>query len=153
MPQSGSDGLAHTNWKVCDMGFQRGLLILGFEDPEFAGLEVRSKRFSIGELLDVMMFPSRLNAGDDGQRRDVLSSMAQMLDSKIVAWNYEDEEGLPVDKCAKEIEALDQDFLTAILRGITAGSKQVAAPLEKPSEDGGLEAQIPMEPLPDLPPS
>lgn len=135
------------------MGFQRGLLKLEFEDPEFAGLEVKSKRFSLGELLDVMMFPSRLNTGTDEERRLALESMAEMLDSKIVAWNYEDEAGLPIDKCAKEIEALDEGFLTAILRGITAGSKKVAAPLETPSGDGGLESQIPMEPLPDSPPS
>ncbi len=133
------------------MGFQRGLLKLEFEDPEFAGLEVRSKRFSLGELLDVMLFPSRVNAGDAEERREVIESMALMLDSKIVEWNYEDEQGLPVDKCAKAIEALDQEFLTAILRGITAGSKKVAGPLETPSGDGGLESQIPMEPLPESP--
>lgn len=135
------------------MGFQRGLLKLEFEDPQFAGLEVRSKRFSIGELLDVMMFPSRVNSGTAEERHHALQSMAEMLDSRIVEWNYEDEKGLPVEKCAKEIEALDQDFLAAILRGITAGSKQVATPLGTPSGDGALEAQIPMEPLPDSPPS
>ncbi len=131
------------------MGFQRGLIKLDFDDPEFSGLEVRSKRFSVGELLDVQRYSALLNAGGYDDRKEQLAGLNELLDDKIVSWNYEDEEGLPVAKSAAAIAGLDEPFLEAILRGIVQGSKKVPAPLETPSADTSMEESIPMEPLPE----
>ena len=135
------------------MGFQRGSLKLEFDDPEFLGLEVRSKRFSVGELVDVQRFAALLNAGSYEERKEHLTELHQLLDDKILSWNYEDDEGLPVEKNLAAMAGLDEPFLEAILRGITFGSKRVAVPLGKPSADTSMEMSIPMVPLTDLPES
>jgi len=132
------------------MGFQRGNLKLEFDDPEFLGLEVKAKRFSVGELLDVQRFSTLLGSGSFDDRKEHLTELHQLLDDKILSWNYEDDEGMPVEKNLAAFAGLDEPFLEAILRGITMGSRKVAAPLERPSADTSLEESIPMEPLTDL---
>lgn len=137
------------------MGFQRGNLKLEFDDPEFAGLEVKSRRFSVGELLDVHEFGVLLRQGTKEERKERLDDLFRLLDEKIVSWNYEDEDGLPVEKTAGSLAGIDEAFLEAILTGVVQGSKRVAVPLERPSADGppALEVSLPMEPLTPNPPS
>ncbi len=135
------------------MGFQRGNLKLEFDDPEFSGLEVRSKRFSVGELVDVQRLGALVDHGSYDERKEHLSELHELLDEKILSWNYEDEVGLPVEKNVVAMATLDGAFLAAIITGIIQGSKKVAGPLEKPSEDTSLEMSIPMVPNADLPES
>lgn len=141
------------------MGFRRSILKLKFEDPEFAELEVRCRRLTVGELLDVAEWVRILSSfrGTKAELKAELKELFVLLDAKIIDWNYEiehlDGTATLVPKDIDGLSTLDEAMLTAITTGIVAGSKAVtgraAGPLERPVEPeiNPLEASIPMTPL------
>lgn len=142
------------------MGFRRSILKLTFEDPEFSDLVVRSKRFNVGELLDVAEWGRILGSfrGTKEELKAELKELYVLLDEKILDWNFEDEDAdgnpVPIGKNVDALSKLDEPMLSAILQGIVTGSKAVtgraAGPLERPAvepEIDSLEASIPMTPM------
>jgi hypothetical protein len=91
-----------------------------------------------------------LDSFGDERSNELLEQCAEMLASKILSWNFEDEHDVPVEITPKAFMShVDGPFFQALTRAIRKASTGVSVPLETPSGDGNsLEAQIPMEPLP-----
>lgn len=71
--------------------------------------------------------------------------LAFFAEHALVEWTLEDEnDGTPLPMTGESLMAMEPDFVDEILEAWrTAGSK-VAAPLEKPSNDGDLELEASM---------
>lgn len=120
------------------MGFQRKAYKLVWPDESrWAGLEVRVRGMSIEELDEV----SSLNAQAGGKTGPLLD----ILETAILSWNFEDEDGnpVPVENFRKE----DATMLLAIVSAWTEVVGDVPTPLPMNSSDGekSAEALIPME--------
>jgi hypothetical protein len=117
------------------MGFKHQAKVyrLVFDDPALAGLEVRARSLSIGELRD-----------DD---TSVLEAFAKALDS----WNLEDEGGEPLPPTLETLESYpDIDFINALSAAWLNAVAGVDDELGKGSDSGRPsleESAIPMEPL------
>lgn len=136
------------------MGFKRAktIKLTWADDTEFAGLEVRARRVSIGKFLELgptleaLGNLSNLDLKDLGPVRGMFLELGEAL----ISWNLEDEEtGEPVP-CTPEM-LLEQDiaFVNEVLSCWAEHIAGVPAPLEQPSPSGepSLEASLPMEPL------
>lgn len=127
------------------MGWQRSTLKLEFQDPQFEGLEVRATRLSIGDSLLIDRF-------NDEQTEELLEQVIDVLGERLISWNYDDVNGMPVEPSPKGVRAhVDSAFLRELIVQMKAASRGVPAPLETPSTDGETtqEPSIPMELLPD----
>ena len=116
------------------MGFRREpkTFRLVFDDPELAGLEVRARSLSIGELED-----------DDLQ---VYESFAAAL----VSWNLEDENGDELPATLETVRSYpDVDFMNALasawIKAVTGVDDDLGKDL--PAGRRSLEESLPMEPL------
>src|SRR5688572_15537549 len=120
------------------MGWKRSTLVLDFVGDEFEGLEVRTSRFVIDDLLLLDTFAAE-------RSNELLAQVADMLADRIISWNFEDQHDQPVEISPKSIRAhVDGTFFRELIAAIRRASSGVAAPLETPSSDGGsVEASIP----------
>ena len=116
------------------MGFRREpkTFLLVFDDPELAGLEVRARSLSIGELED-----------DDLQ---VYESFAAAL----VSWNLEDEDGNSLPATLETVRSYpDVGFMNALagawIKAVTGVDDDLGKDL--PAGRRSLEESLPMEPL------
>lgn len=76
------------------MGFQRGNLILKFNDPELADLEIKMRRLPIGDLMGVSKLAEM---GEElKEQLESLDSLLEITVANIISWNLEDEEFNPV---------------------------------------------------------
>ncbi len=123
------------------MGWKRSTLLLEFVGDEFDGLEVRTKRFVIDDLL-------LLDSWYGTPGTELLEQVTEMLAERIISWNFEDEHDQPVEISPKGLRShVDGPFFRELIAAVRRASSGVAAPLETPSNDGELEQSIPMEPL------
>lgn len=147
-------------------GFRRSkAVLLRFDDPEFEGLEVRVRRPSLGELLDiseqadnVVGDVSDMDAEQIAQAKSLLGEFARFL----LSWNLEEEvidaAGQPTDVYDPVPATLDglmsQDlgFVLSVFQMWMATMGSVPAPLDRPSPAGSPSAAPPIlppvEPLP-----
>lgn len=136
-------------------GYKRPPLLLVFEGEEYEGLEVRARRPTIADILDLARLRS---IGPATTEADVLSKldglMARMA-SLITSWNLLDDDDQPIPVTAETVAAQDYPFMMAIASAIAGSGAAVRPPLPQPSGDGvpSLAASIPMEPLSESPPS
>jgi hypothetical protein len=128
-------------------GYQRPTLKLIWPaDSEFHGLEVRVRRLSIGNMLEIADLEQGLTDQNATTRLAALiAKMAKML----LSWNLLDAEEQPVTADETGLRTVDPEMLYAIINAATTAMVGVAPPLPQPSADGGqsLEASIPMETL------
>lgn len=147
-------------------GFVRKSLRLVFDDPELEGFEVRARRLSIDELLDVTALRSLAGAKDDSE--EVRASMAKVYAvlggdpetakrGVLLSWNLEE----PVDErdpdgpkaavplSAETLARQDMPLLMSIVNAIAEATTAVPRPLEATSSAGvpSVELSLPMEPL------
>jgi hypothetical protein len=135
-------------------GYRRPPLLLVFDGEQYEGLEVRCRRPTIGDILDLARLRTvTADATEAAVMAKVDGLMARMA-SLITAWNLVGEDDEPVPVTAETVAGQDYEFVLAIAGAIGAGGAGVAPPLPQPSEGGvpSLEASIPMETLsPSLP--
>lgn len=139
------------------MGYQRSVLKLKFEDPEFEGFEVRMKRMSVDDML---YLTSLKDIRGESETEEGLAKMLEILAEGILSWNLEDEQGNPVAvelghsrhpaapeccSCCPEdrethpatgLYAQDMDLIIQILNTWVSVIK-VSRPLPKTSNSGG----------------
>lgn len=157
------------------MGFKekRRTFVLTFpEDSDYAGLEVRAKSISFGQLMGVLDL-ARL--GDGGKKFGVediqdIDKMIRMFASRLVSWNLEDEDGHPASLEPQDIDGRretpaearyralmdrDMDMVMDMVLAWLDGMVGTPGPLDGTSHSGGPseEVSIPMEPLSASPPS
>jgi len=147
------------------MGYQRPKIVLQWEDgTEFEGLEVRMRRLSVGQLLDLSAIRRiSLRTEDVEPSREAAHLLADRLAEGIVSWNYEDDDGRPVDPVYREkitedgevvivnqgTRGLDMAMLLAItLQWMDAqvGGGKSDRPLA-PAQTAEMESSLPMTPM------
>jgi hypothetical protein len=130
------------------MGFKARTYKLVFEDPEFAGLEVRMRGLSLDRLVQisrVLQGENLVDQADDSGRTELFGLLADGL----IGWNLEDEDGTPVPTDVAAIRAQPLDLVMQVVGAWRRAVTEVSAPLE-PSLNGGppsLEVSLPMEVL------
>lgn len=138
------------------MGYQRATLKLQFDDPELAGFEVKSRRPSIEQLLDLMDLAQVREQGvTSPEFRQTIRKLCGTVTDLIIDWNLEEpsaDPDAPAVKVPVTVEAivgLDYELLTELIFAIGNGTKGVSAPLDQPSSSGdpSLEASLPMAPV------
>jgi hypothetical protein len=135
-------------------GYKRPPLLLVFDGEEYEGLEVRCRRPTIGDILDLARLRSIGPATTEADVLGKLDGLMARMASLITSWNLVDDQDEPVPVTAETVAAQDYAFMMAIVSAIGAAGAAVRPPLPRPSEDGvpSLEASIPMETLsPSLP--
>jgi hypothetical protein len=137
------------------MGFKRGALILEWpEDSEFSGLEVRMKRLSIRQMVEVEKLGD-LRRNKDVDEAEVMAAMSALLDAigeGLLSWNYEAERKLddgtmvvePVPATRESLDGLDLDMVLQLVRAWTKAAAGV--PLaSRPSSPTGEPVPPPDE--------
>lgn len=130
------------------MGYKpkKKIYTLAFEDPEYAGLEVKIRGLNTGQVMDI-----DAARGDGGDAAIV--TMLKLMADQLVEWNVEDDDNQPVPTTFEGVRSLDIDFNWAVIDAWQNAAAGVKAPLDGPSTDGepSLVASIPMDAL-SLPP-
>ena len=160
------------------MGFKRKnkIILIAFTDEELAGLEIRARSASIGqlfdvvELLDIAEFSTRdmpkvrtlikLFAGCPANCQDAhpeLADVAVVRDgdqvhhvSKIESWNLEEEDGTPIPQDFAGLMGQDFDFVLAVVMGWLDGVVGTSGPLGQ-SSNAGTPSEAPPMPMETLP--
>jgi hypothetical protein len=157
------------------MGYKRPTYVLIFDDPQYEGLEIRTRGASIGqvtELMDLM----RLADLKDVSKQDLaeLEKLWRMFAgcpdvctwphedqggnhyvSKIKEWNLEDEDDVPVPPTYAGFMDQDLNFQMAVAFAWLDAAIGTPGELGKDSSSGGQspEVSIPMEVLSLVPAS
>ncbi|HEY5986051.1 MAG TPA: hypothetical protein VIV12_06640 [Streptosporangiaceae bacterium] len=124
---------------------QRKVYKLTFDDPEMGGLVVRVRGLTTGELLQF----SRLRGTvDDAEAADAAERMLRQFAAKLVSWNLEEPEGMPVPATYEALLGLDDDFVMTLVDSWVEAVAGVPAPLGPSSNGGGPSpvASPPTEP-------
>ena len=126
------------------MGYKRNPKIyhLKWQDGEYAGLEVRVRSLSLGQLV-----ATQNGKGYNG--KEGIEGNIELLAERIVDWNLETEDGTPVPTTLDAIMGEDDDLIIAIVRRWNEAMAGVPAPLPEssPSGEPSPVASIPMAPL------
>lgn len=135
-------------------GYERSTLKLVFDEEQYDGLEIRSKRLSVGAMLS---FGDLLDTNwrtDRASGIAAFNDLAAELAKVLTSWNLE-EGGVPVPLDVEHIAAQDFEFVVDIAHMLMRATTGVSRPLSRPSSGGdtSVEASIPMEPLSDSPTS
>ncbi len=146
------------------MGFVRATPTyrLVFEDPSLAGLVVRVRSVSTGQLMDVVNAYTRLlpalTGGGTSLSADDAAGLELLFTSfadALKEWNVEDEDGRAVPADLSGVRTLDLPFTMLLLQEWMQAAGGVPGPLGGGSTpgatDGEQEMGIPMEPLAGLP--
>jgi hypothetical protein len=123
----------------------RKLLVLRFEDPDFAGIEVKVRSTSLGRVLELR---DQADAARNGSGLDELSGLVNEFVDKLDSWNVEDDDG-PVPPTRNGLLTLDLSDALYIITSWFDAMMSVNEDLGKESTSGGSfpEVNIPMEPL------
>lgn len=119
------------------MGFKRGALILEWpEDSEFSGLEIRMRRMTINQLLDIDRFGDMVKDAATADKLKV--AMSEMLDTVaggLLSWNYEDDNGAPVPAVRESLDGLDMDMVLTLVKAwkVAAAAVPLALPPSSPT--------------------
>jgi hypothetical protein len=131
------------------MGFEpeETLYRLTFEDPGLAGLEVMVREPDLDQLLTMMGLAESVDPQAKGMPpRQVLAlfeTFAGLLDS----WNVT-RKGVPVPADFDGVKTQNPKLIMAIVKALGEAFTAPDPTSAPPSADGGIEAQIPMTPLP-----
>lgn len=127
------------------MGFQpkRKIYSLDFTGTELEGFEVKIRAISSDQYYTV----ADISAAAENNAGFIKALLPEMI-AVIKSWNLEDEEGNPVPVSAEglmhEFELKQVGDIISAWLDVYAG---VSAPLDQPSDDGGLSLveSLPME--------
>lgn len=136
------------------MTYSRSLLSLVFADPEYDGLEVRMRRPSIADLLDLASYSERLDATTTrAERGKEIRAHLEFLASRIVSWNLGDSlSGEPVPISGDGLATLDWPFVNLLETAWARQAAEVDPPSPAPSNDGGPFPEVPL-PMEELSPN
>lgn len=136
------------------MGYVRSRIvkITWEDDPELAGLEIRTKAVPLGKFLEFEEYAEKVDEGDT----EATKQMLELFSSVLVSWNVESQDDedappVPVPATLEGLYSLDMPFVLEIClkwMNVMAG---VSAELGKASTSGVQfpEGSIPMD-IPSL---
>lgn len=119
------------------MGFKRSALLLEWpEGSEFSGLEVRMRRLSIRQLVEVQALAD-LRKGDDIDTVQIFAELLDAIGAGLLGWNYEAEDGTAVPATREALDDCDVDMVMQLTRAWISAA--AAAPLgSRPSSPTGV---------------
>ena len=121
------------------------------EGHQFHGLEIRMQGMTLAELERLSVFERSKGDGDVAGRTAELRAMTELFSSRLIEWNYEDEDGAPV---GTDIESVATADLGVVMSAIGAWQKEVTRvpdPLPQGSSDGQRFPVAPIPMIQDLP--
>lgn len=127
------------------MAFKKKVYKLTWDEGHpYHGLEIRVKGLSFGDLTLMKGL-----AGKSQFSEEDLEPILELFADKIVSWNYEDDNDVPVPVSLEAVRELDAGAVVAALLQWQEAVAAIGAPLKKdsPSGETSLEASIPMEDL------
>lgn len=108
------------------MGFKRGALLLEWpEDSEFSGLEVRMRRLSIRQMLDVERLSDLRRESEAGEVMEAMTALLDAIGDGLLGWNYEAEDGTPIAAERASLDDLDLDMVLQLVRAWTKAAAGV----------------------------
>ena len=129
------------------MSYQRSILKLTFDDPEFVGLEIKAKRLSMDDLLRLAKYREVRETGSITDGLAAVEELVDTVDKYLLAWNMtEGEDETPVP-CT--LRGMDVEFVLAVVDSLGVTSAGVSPPLPRNSDSGpsSEEELLPMESL------
>lgn len=136
------------------MGFtpKRTILKLQFEDPAYAGLEIKIRALGLGVGLEIADEGQRLREGGAAALPGVRKLISTFV-GQVAEWNIEGEDGAPIPITEEGFAALELDFAVDILMAWYEYQIGISANLGKASTSGApsVEASMPMESLSESP--
>lgn len=131
------------------MGYRRPskTYVLQFEDDQLAGLEVKARGASTGQLMKLMDLTELSTRGFRKEDIKEVDKLFELFASKITEWNLEDEDGNPLPVSYDSLMDQDMDFTLDLVFAWVHAVVGISGPLEQNSGDGEPfpEASIPME--------
>lgn len=129
----------------------RRVFALDFEFEELAGLEIKVKAISVGQLLDMDARVVDLDTGGgwtQGMSNELDYLMEQFI-GQVVEWNMEEEDGSPVPVSVEGLRTLEIPTLVQIIASWLTNSAGVSREEGKApaSGDSPEVASLPMETL------
>lgn len=116
-------------------GYRRLPLRVTFEESELEGLVVRARRLTVAEVRDLVEPPG-------GSRAERERHVCEILAGAIREWNYEDDDGTPVEPTAENLDTrVDRVVIDALVDELLKASTRASPPLPQPSDDGSLSAE------------
>jgi hypothetical protein len=131
------------------VGYQRPKYKLTWEDGhELHGLEIFSKGLSIQDLKLVSSYGD-LESATRTEQIEALGPLLDIFCEKLISWNYEDDDGLPVSTSREDLEKVDIRMMVPILSSWMSEVSTLSDPLPVSSRSGdtSLEELIPMDVL------
>lgn len=134
------------------MGYKphRTLYHLIFEDPDFEGLEVVTKRISVDGLLGFIEMFEEFQETDRAKLTEAavvakLTGIFARFVKVLVRWNVEDDDGQPVPPTVEGLQSLDIDFVMAVIESWITGMVQAPPPLPGTSPSGATSPEASLD--------
>lgn len=134
-------------------GFHRRTFVLEFEDPSFAGLQVRVRSASLDDLIRMqeLMHTEIGTPGHEDDRQELYDRLGgtDRYPGLLISWNLLDDNDEPVPTTPDSLAKEEWPLIRNICRAWLAALVSVPAPLSLPSSDGDrlAELSIPMDTL------
>lgn len=126
------------------MGFKRSALILEWpEDSEFSGLEIRMKRMTIAQLIDIDALGDLVKGAAADEVKATMSKMLDAVAKGLLSWNYEDDDGNAVPAVRTALDDLDMDLVIELIRAWKSAA--AAVPLASPPSSPTGAPELPDE--------
>lgn len=129
------------------MGYRRKSYRLTWpEGHELHGLEVSMRGAAIADI-NAVVSAGGSEGGDGAAVLEAVKALAPMLASKIISWNYEDEDGAPVATDAATLADQDMRVIMQIIQAWKSIVTDVppASPGTSNSGERFREADLPMD--------
>ncbi len=130
-------------------GFRRSRKVFDMTFEEFPGLQVKAKSVPIGSMLEVLKLAGSISAKTVPASEDI-EQLFGWFASRIVSWNYTDEDGGDLPPTVQTLLDDDFDFVMKLIMGwVSAVSSSLVPTIPGP---GGTSSRsrdtspIPMEP-------
>ena len=122
------------------MGYRRSPKVYQLSYEQFPGLEITARSVPVGELLDILKLADSMAAEPSQQK---IAKLFKWFADKIIAWNYEDEDGKPLEPTLKTLQGEEFDFIIALITGWVKAISSAAVPLAQASN--GMSRRDPVE--------
>jgi hypothetical protein len=143
------------------MGSRRNPTIIALEyddSTSYPGLEIKLRSATLDQLFeiaDVADLVPEINGNLSKEQRAALLRLRDELANRLVSWNREDEQGVPLAPTLANLKDEEPAFVLRIIYDWMDGIQRVPNPLSDGSNGGGQPStptlptlDLPMEPLP-----
>jgi len=117
--------------------YDPAVVVVDFSDPSMEGLELRTRRVSIDELLTII----RLQGGFLTSDPDDITALLAMFCDCSTGWNMARPDGTPIPLTREVVAQIDHEFMARMIAGWMVAVAGVSRPLGSGSTGGGLSPE------------